>query len=84
MQSVFELMIHAVPHLSNGDTNRVLILPEKQKGSSIINISSVNGLQSFAGTATYCASKVCPGCYWLIPLQVLTDLVYVLTYVVYV
>ena len=29
-----------------------------QKGCAIINISSVNGLQSFAGCATYCASKV--------------------------
>eukprot|EP00047_Mylnosiga_fluctuans_P010468 m.16403 g.16403 ORF g.16403 m.16403 type:complete len:287 (+) comp3135_c0_seq1:1784-2644(+) len=45
VQSVFELMQHAIPHL------------RKQKGSSIVNISSVNGLQSFAGCATYCASK---------------------------
>lgn len=26
-------------------------------GSAIVNVSSVNGKQSFAGTATYCGSK---------------------------
>mmetsp|Transcript_4951 Transcript_4951/g.9450 ORF Transcript_4951/g.9450 Transcript_4951/m.9450 type:complete len:270 (+) Transcript_4951:61-870(+) len=35
----------AAPHLKS------------QSGSAIVNVSSVNGLQSFGGTASYCASK---------------------------
>eukprot|EP00041_Stephanoeca_diplocostata_P030161 m.905872 g.905872 ORF g.905872 m.905872 type:complete len:237 (-) comp23700_c0_seq41:2296-3006(-) len=45
-QAPFEVMVAAIPHLK-----------ESGVGSCIVNISSVNGLQSFAGTATYCASK---------------------------
>ncbi|GMH83759.1 hypothetical protein TrVE_jg3505 [Triparma verrucosa] len=36
---------HAVPHLKENES------------SAIVNVSSVNGLQSFGGTAGYCASK---------------------------
>ena len=46
--SVFEMMEHAIPHLKEvGGAG----------GASIINVSSVNGLQSFGGCASYCASK---------------------------
>jgi len=42
-RAVFEMMHFTIPHLT--------------RGSAILNVSSVNGLQSFAGTAAYCASK---------------------------
>ena len=47
-RSVFEMMIHAIPHLkaAGGEAN-----------PSITNVSSVNGLQSFGGVPTYCAAK---------------------------
>lgn len=45
-KTVFEMMQHAIPHLK-----------ESGEGSSVVNISSVNGLQSFGGVASYCASK---------------------------
>eukprot|EP00052_Salpingoeca_macrocollata_P012802 m.99975 g.99975 ORF g.99975 m.99975 type:complete len:261 (-) comp18639_c1_seq5:61-843(-) len=48
VQSVFETMTAAVPHMKTAG---------KEAGCSIVNISSVNGLQSFGGCATYCASK---------------------------
>ncbi len=46
-QAPFEVMVHAVPYL------------KLQKGlsPSIINVSSVNGKQAFAGCVTYCMSK---------------------------
>ena len=44
-QVPFEIMEHAIPHL------------KRATKSSIVNISSVNGKQSFAGCATYCMSK---------------------------
>jgi len=44
-QAPFEIMVHAIPYL------------KEQKCSCIINISSVNGKQSFANCATYCMSK---------------------------
>ena len=44
-QVPFEIMTHAVPYL------------RKSQSSSIINISSVNAKQAFAGCATYCMSK---------------------------
>lgn len=47
-QAVFECMHHAVPHLRSVD---------KGLNPSIINVSSVNGKQSFGGCASYCASK---------------------------
>ena len=48
--SVFEMMQHSIPHLK-------LAGNAKPSSASIINVSSVNGLQSFAGCASYCASK---------------------------
>ena len=51
--AVFEMTQLAVPHLKAAT---------KGANAAIVNITSVNGKQSFAGTATYCASKVCaPG-----------------------
>lgn len=44
-QAPFEITIHAVPHLKK----------EKDSFPSIINISSVNGKQSFAACAAYCS-----------------------------
>lgn len=47
-RSVFEMMQHSIPHMQ----------ARAADGScSIVNISSVNGLQSFGGVATYCAAK---------------------------
>jgi NAD(P)-dependent dehydrogenase (short-subunit alcohol dehydrogenase family) len=43
----FEIMCHAIPHLKK----------QKDCFPSIINVSSVNGKQSFAGCVTYCMSK---------------------------
>jgi NAD(P)-dependent dehydrogenase (short-subunit alcohol dehydrogenase family) len=43
----FEIMCHAIPHLQK----------QKHLSPSIINVSSVNGKQSFAGCVTYCMSK---------------------------
>lgn len=48
-QAPFEIMCHAVPHLRKNNP--------KQTFPSIINVSSVNGKQSFAGCVSYCASK---------------------------
>jgi len=47
-RSVFELMVHAIPHMKAAGA---------EANPSIVNVSSVNGLQSFGGTPTYCASK---------------------------
>ena len=47
-QVPFELMMHAIPHLRKN--------PNKGQ-ASIVNISSVNGKQSFAGCVSYCMSK---------------------------
>lgn len=44
-QAPFEIIIHAVPYLRK----------EMESFPSIINISSVNGKQSFAGCAAYCS-----------------------------
>ena len=44
-QAPFEIMIHAIPYLKK----------QKELFPSIINISSVNGKQSFASCATYCS-----------------------------
>lgn len=46
-QAPFEIMIHSIPHLKKN----------KKSFPSIVNISSVNGKQSFASCATYCMSK---------------------------
>lgn len=46
-QVPFEIIVHAVPYLQT----------QKDNFPSIINISSVNGKQAFAGCATYCMSK---------------------------
>jgi NAD(P)-dependent dehydrogenase (short-subunit alcohol dehydrogenase family) len=46
-QAPFELMVHSIPHLKK----------EKEVNTSIINVSSVNGKQAFAGCVTYCMSK---------------------------
>ena len=53
-QVPFEIIMHAVPYLkkaceSSSSPGRCT--------ASIVNISSVNGKQSFAGCATYCMSK---------------------------
>jgi NAD(P)-dependent dehydrogenase (short-subunit alcohol dehydrogenase family) len=47
-QSVWSMMEHAIPHLKKNID---------EDGASIVNISSVNGLQSFGGVAAYCAAK---------------------------
>ena len=44
----FEMMTLATPHL---------VASGKDTGPSIVAVSSVNGLQSFAGLGTYCGSK---------------------------
>uniref|UniRef100_A0A6B2LEH2 Uncharacterized protein n=1 Tax=Arcella intermedia TaxID=1963864 RepID=A0A6B2LEH2_9EUKA len=46
-KSVFEMMVHAIPHLKEA----------KGRNPSIVNVSSVNGLVSFATVPNYCASK---------------------------
>lgn len=46
-QAPFEIMCHSVPYLKR----------EKDVYPSIVNVSSVNGKQSFAGCVTYCMSK---------------------------
>ena len=43
----FEITCHSIPYLK----------AEKETNLSIINVSSVNGKQSFAGCVTYCMSK---------------------------
>eukprot|EP00604_Paraphysomonas_vestita_P004170 CAMPEP_0174821986 /NCGR_PEP_ID=MMETSP1107-20130205/12034_1 /TAXON_ID=36770 /ORGANISM="Paraphysomonas vestita, Strain GFlagA" /LENGTH=236 /DNA_ID=CAMNT_0016039747 /DNA_START=95 /DNA_END=805 /DNA_ORIENTATION=- len=48
VQTVFEIIEHSIPYLKQSSS---------EFPSSIINISSVNGKQSFRGCATYCASK---------------------------
>ena len=47
VQAPFEIMTHSIPHLRAA----------KDKNPSIVNVSSVNGKQSFASCATYCMSK---------------------------
>lgn len=47
-QPTFEMMEHAIPYLKDVGASG---------GASILNVSSVNGLQSFAGLGAYCASK---------------------------
>lgn len=44
-QVPFELMTHSIPFLKEANS------------SNIVNVSSVNGKQSFPGCATYCMSK---------------------------
>ena len=44
-RGVFCFMNNAIPHL------------KESKDSSIVNVSSVNGMQSFGGCMSYCASK---------------------------
>ena len=46
-QAPFEIMYYAIPYLKK----------QKDIYPSIINVSSVNGKQSFAGCVTYCMSK---------------------------
>ena len=48
VQNAFEMMEHAIPHLKAAGV---------EAGPCIVNVSSVNGLQSFGGVATYCAAK---------------------------
>ena len=45
-KTVFEMIHNSIPHLK-----------EAGEGSSITTVSSVNGLQSFGGCSSYCASK---------------------------
>mmetsp|Transcript_29516 Transcript_29516/g.36461 ORF Transcript_29516/g.36461 Transcript_29516/m.36461 type:complete len:261 (-) Transcript_29516:1387-2169(-) len=49
VQTVFEMMEHSIPFLQEAAA--------ASHHPSIVNISSVNGKQAFAGCATYCASK---------------------------
>jgi NAD(P)-dependent dehydrogenase (short-subunit alcohol dehydrogenase family) len=44
----FEIMYHSIPYLKKA---------AKEVHPSIVNVSSVNGKQSFAGCVTYCMSK---------------------------
>ena len=46
-QAPFEIIHHACPYLQN----------QKECNPSIVNVSSVNGKQSFAACASYCMSK---------------------------
>lgn len=46
-QAPYEIMCHSIPYLRK----------EKDSSPSIVNVSSVNGKQSFAGCASYCMSK---------------------------
>eukprot|EP01064_Diplonema_japonicum_P028915 TRINITY_DN4549_c1_g2_i1.p1 TRINITY_DN4549_c1_g2~~TRINITY_DN4549_c1_g2_i1.p1 ORF type:complete len:268 (+),score=69.63 TRINITY_DN4549_c1_g2_i1:22-804(+) len=48
-KGVFEMMQHSVPYMKAGYT--------QGRKPSIVNVSSVNGVQSFGGTASYCTSK---------------------------
>jgi NAD(P)-dependent dehydrogenase (short-subunit alcohol dehydrogenase family) len=50
-QAVFEMMEHCIPHLQT-------FMHDGGAGASIVNVSSVNAKQSFAGVGNYCASKV--------------------------
>ena len=50
VQTVFEMTQHSIPFLKEYAASH----PAE---ATIINVSSVNGKQSFAGTAAYCASK---------------------------
>jgi len=65
-QVPFELMVHAIPHLRKSatkvkeicETDDISIVQQRNKiYPSIINVSSVNGKQAFAGCAAYCMSK---------------------------
>mmetsp|Transcript_38079 Transcript_38079/g.113744 ORF Transcript_38079/g.113744 Transcript_38079/m.113744 type:complete len:267 (-) Transcript_38079:258-1058(-) len=47
-QAPFELMVHTIPYLRR---------QPREVHPSIINVSSVNGKQAFAGCVTYCMSK---------------------------
>lgn len=49
-QAPFEIMCHAIPHLRRSAESG-------KQSPSIVNVSSVNGKQSFAACATYCMSK---------------------------
>jgi NAD(P)-dependent dehydrogenase (short-subunit alcohol dehydrogenase family) len=44
-QAPFEIMVHSIPHL------------RQSHNASVVNVSSVNGKQSFAGCVAYCMSK---------------------------
>lgn len=46
-QAPFEIMVHSIPYL----------IQQRECSPSIINVSSVNGKQAFAGCVTYCMSK---------------------------
>eukprot|EP01065_Artemidia_motanka_P021455 TRINITY_DN2566_c0_g1_i1.p2 TRINITY_DN2566_c0_g1~~TRINITY_DN2566_c0_g1_i1.p2 ORF type:complete len:283 (+),score=104.06 TRINITY_DN2566_c0_g1_i1:64-849(+) len=46
--ALYEMMEYTIPHLRKAG---------KDAGASIVNVTSVNGQQSFGGTAAYCASK---------------------------
>ena len=48
VQNQFEMIVHSIPHLKAAGVDA---------GPSIVNVSSVNGLVSFGGVATYCAAK---------------------------
>lgn len=55
-QAPFEILCHAIPYLRQQSTQK----SDNSGGggtTAIVNISSVNGKQSFAGCATYCMSK---------------------------
>jgi NAD(P)-dependent dehydrogenase (short-subunit alcohol dehydrogenase family) len=68
-QVPFELMVHAIPHLRKSAAKFDEEVPVDADGKdqstqeqnkiypSIINVSSVNGKQAFAGCTAYCMSK---------------------------
>jgi NAD(P)-dependent dehydrogenase (short-subunit alcohol dehydrogenase family) len=64
-QVPFELMVHAIPHLRQAAVKgHATSLDRTDTGNhhntcypSIVNVSSVNGKQAFAGCAAYCMSK---------------------------
>lgn len=52
-QVPFEIMMNAIPHLRKATSGS----GSENISPSIVNVSSVNGKQSFASCATYCMSK---------------------------
>lgn len=55
--AVFEMMHYAIPHLDLSAASASSDDAATSSTSAILNVSSVNGLQAFGGTAAYCTSK---------------------------
>lgn len=56
-QVPFEIITAAVPYLKQAPKEEEGMTTTTVTSPSIVNVSSVNGLQSFPGCATYCMSK---------------------------